>query len=144
MSNLKDDTLADDILKYPRTVNVFQQWDASTNIPEIKNTVGKMGQIFEVGTEGNTIINGQGNWKLGDILVFVTDWEPVRRISKYRLIFENQIHYRNLAKFGINDHFLDLSGEYTKDKSEYVYNNSITNELWLLWLNAVRSTYERS
>jgi len=45
-------------------------WNASTNTPTITSSVGTKGHYYTVNVAGNTIIDGTGNWKIGDMIIF--------------------------------------------------------------------------
>ena len=53
-------------------------WNASTNTPTITSSVGSEGYFYIVSVAGNTIINGIGDWQVGDWIVFHgTTWQKV-------------------------------------------------------------------
>jgi hypothetical protein len=51
-------------------------WNASTNTPALANGTGTNGQYYKVATAGNTTINGNTNWTIGDLIVYNgTAWD---------------------------------------------------------------------
>ena len=51
-------------------------WNASTNTPSLTTGVGTKGQYYKVSVAGNTIVDGQSNWYVGDIIAFDgTTWD---------------------------------------------------------------------
>lgn len=45
-------------------------WNASTNTPVITSGIGTLGSFYKVAYAGNTVIDGQGPWSIGDELIF--------------------------------------------------------------------------
>lgn len=53
-------------------------WDASTNTPTLTSSVGSKGHYYVVSVAGNTILNGVGDWIIGDWAVFSgTAWQKI-------------------------------------------------------------------
>lgn len=53
-------------------------WNAATNSPTLANGVGTKGYFYKVSTLGNTSIDGNNNWTVGDLIVFDgTTWDKV-------------------------------------------------------------------
>lgn len=53
-------------------------WNANTNSPALANGVGTKGFYYKVSVAGNTTIDTNNNWTLGDLIVFDgTVWEKV-------------------------------------------------------------------
>jgi hypothetical protein len=53
-------------------------WNATTNTPTIVSSTGTKGHYYTVSVAGNTIIDGTGNWKIGDMIIFNgTIWEKI-------------------------------------------------------------------
>jgi len=53
-------------------------WNASTNTPVITSGVGTNGDYYKVSVAGNTIIDGIGNWAVGDWIIFNgTAWDKI-------------------------------------------------------------------
>jgi hypothetical protein len=53
-------------------------WNASTNTPALVNGVGTKGHYYKVATAGNTTIDGNSNWTLGDLILYNgTTWDKV-------------------------------------------------------------------
>ena len=54
-------------------------WDASTNTPTLVSGVGTKGQYYKVSVAGNTTLDGNTNWTLGDVVIFNgTVWEQIQ------------------------------------------------------------------
>lgn len=45
-------------------------WDASTNTPELASGVGVAGQYYEVSVAGETDLDGESSWEVGDKAIF--------------------------------------------------------------------------
>lgn len=45
-------------------------WNASTNVPTIVNGTGVNGEFYWVSVAGATVIDGNGPWSVGDVIVF--------------------------------------------------------------------------
>lgn len=45
-------------------------WNATTNSPPLASGVGSKGWYYKVSVAGNTSVDGQTNWSVGDIIVF--------------------------------------------------------------------------
>jgi hypothetical protein len=53
-------------------------WNASTNSPALVNGTGTKGYYYKVSTAGNTVIDGNGNWTVGDMVAFNgTTWDKI-------------------------------------------------------------------
>jgi hypothetical protein len=53
-------------------------WNASTNTPTLTNGTGTKGYYYKVSVAGNTTIDSNNNWSLGDLIVFDgTAWDKV-------------------------------------------------------------------
>lgn len=53
-------------------------WDASTNTPTIVSGVGTLGQFYKVSVAGNTTIDGNTGWAIGDWIIFNgTTWDKI-------------------------------------------------------------------
>lgn len=53
-------------------------WNASTNTPTFTNGTGTKGFYYKVSVAGNTVIDGNGNWTVGDSIVFDgTTWDKL-------------------------------------------------------------------
>jgi hypothetical protein len=53
-------------------------WNASTNTPTLTNGTGTKGFYYKVSVAGNTTIDTNNNWSLGDLIVFNgTTWDKV-------------------------------------------------------------------
>ena len=53
-------------------------WNAATNTPTLVSSVGTKGYYYVVNTPGNTILNGVGDWHIGDWVVFSgTAWQKI-------------------------------------------------------------------
>jgi hypothetical protein len=53
-------------------------WNASTNSPTLANGTGTKGYYYKVSVAGNTTIDTNTNWSLGDLIVFDgTTWDKV-------------------------------------------------------------------
>jgi len=53
-------------------------WDASTNTPTIVSGVGTLGQFYKVSVAGNTTIDGNTGWAVGDWIIFNgTAWDKI-------------------------------------------------------------------
>jgi len=46
-------------------------WNAATNSPGLSSSVGVNSTFYIVGTAGNTVLNGNTNWEVGDWAIFV-------------------------------------------------------------------------
>lgn len=59
-------------------LNYQGTWNASTNTPTLANGVGTKGFYYKVTTAGNTTIDGDNNWTVGDLIVFNgTEWDKI-------------------------------------------------------------------
>lgn len=53
-------------------------WNATTNSPSITSGTGIKGQYYKVSVAGNTSIDGQTNWQIGDLIIFNgTTWDGI-------------------------------------------------------------------
>jgi hypothetical protein len=53
-------------------------WNANTNSPTLTSGVGILGQMYKVSVAGNTTVDGQNNWHLGDWIVYTgASWSKV-------------------------------------------------------------------
>ncbi len=53
-------------------------WNATTNSPALANGVGTKGYYYKVSVAGNTTIDGNNNWSLGDLITFDgTVWDKI-------------------------------------------------------------------
>jgi len=53
-------------------------WDALNNTPALAGGIGTKGWFYKVGTAGNTVLDGNGDWQVGDWAVFDgTVWDKV-------------------------------------------------------------------
>lgn len=52
------------------------KWNATTNVPTLVSGVGTAGYWYEVGTAGNTTIDGYTNWSVDDYIWFDTSVTP--------------------------------------------------------------------
>lgn len=53
-------------------------WDASSNLPALASGVGVKGQFYKVNIAGNTMLDGESTWSVGDQVVFNgTKWERI-------------------------------------------------------------------
>lgn len=53
-------------------------WDASANSPSLASSVGTKGFFYKVSVAGNTSLDGNTNWHVGDLLIFDgTTWDKV-------------------------------------------------------------------
>ena len=60
-------------------LNFIGVWDASTNTPPLVNSTGTKGNYYKVSIAGNTIIDGNDNWTIGDLILFNgTSWDQVQ------------------------------------------------------------------
>ena len=62
--------------RYPSNadmLNLLGCWDAETNDPPIMNGVGNNTDAYIVCVNGTTIIDGNGNWSFGDLIIYVED-----------------------------------------------------------------------
>ena len=60
-------------------LNYQGTWNATTNSPTLANGVGTKGYYYKVGTAGNTTIDGNTNWTVGDMILFNgTTWDQVQ------------------------------------------------------------------
>ena len=69
-------------------------WDASTNNPAITSGVGSTGEYYVVGTAGNTNIDGESDWQVGDWIIFGgTIWQKIDNSDRegYSLIQEEGV-----------------------------------------------------
>lgn len=51
-------------------LNYAGTWNASTNTPTLTSSVGNKGDYYVVSVAGNTNLNGETNWGVGDWAVF--------------------------------------------------------------------------
>lgn len=51
-------------------LNYAGTWNASTNTPTLTSSVGNKGDYYVVSVAGNTNLNGETNWGVGDLAVF--------------------------------------------------------------------------
>jgi len=51
-------------------LNYAGTWNASTNTPTLTSSVGNKGDYYVVSVAGNTDLNGETNWGVGDWAVF--------------------------------------------------------------------------
>ena len=51
-------------------LNYAGTWNASTNTPTLTSSVGNKGDYYVVSVAGNTNLNGETNWGIGDWAVF--------------------------------------------------------------------------
>jgi hypothetical protein len=77
LSELEDDPFADceDALcgNYPKnlnSLNLLGCWDAASNLPPIASGVGQNNDAYLVCKKGSTEIDGNGNWGVGDLLIY--------------------------------------------------------------------------
>lgn len=60
-------------------LNFQGTWNASTNTPTLVSNVGTKGFYYVVATAGNTTINGNTNWTVGDQISFNgTTWDQIQ------------------------------------------------------------------
>jgi len=53
-------------------------WNASTNTPTLQNGVGMQGYYYVVSVAGNTVLDGDTGWQVGDWAIFnSTEWDRV-------------------------------------------------------------------
>jgi hypothetical protein len=53
-------------------------WNATTNSPALANGVGTQGFFYKVATAGATVIDGNGPWNVGDLILFDgTVWDKI-------------------------------------------------------------------
>ncbi len=53
-------------------------WNANTNVPVLASGVGSKGYYYTVTVAGNTVLDGVGNWKEGDMPIYNgTAWEKI-------------------------------------------------------------------
>jgi hypothetical protein len=59
-------------------MNYQGTWNASTNSPTLVNGTGTKGYYYKVSVAGNTTIDGNNNWSVGDIIAFDgTTWDKI-------------------------------------------------------------------
>jgi len=61
---------------YPRnmnSLNLLGCWNADTNSPPIVSGIGEPNDARIVCTAGNTVIDGNGNWGVGDLIIYEAD-----------------------------------------------------------------------
>lgn len=59
-------------------LNYQGTWNASTNTPTLANGVGTKGHYYKVTVAGNTTIDGDNNWTIGDLIVYNgTEWDKI-------------------------------------------------------------------
>jgi hypothetical protein len=54
-------------------IQVKGTWDATTNTPALASGVGDIGDLYVVIVAGNTSLDGETDWKVGDYALFVPD-----------------------------------------------------------------------
>lgn len=59
-------------------LNYQGTWNATTNTPALANGVGTKGFYYKVTVAGNTTIDGDNNWTIGDLIVYSgTEWDKI-------------------------------------------------------------------
>lgn len=60
--------------------NYLGTWDANANNPSIASGVGSAGDWYIVSVAGNTTVDGQSDWAVGDMIIFngaINQWEKI-------------------------------------------------------------------
>jgi hypothetical protein len=50
--------------------NYLGYWNANTNSPSLASGVGTKGDVYKISVAGNTLIDGNSTWELGDLIQF--------------------------------------------------------------------------
>jgi len=86
------------------TVKFQSTWNAVTNTPAITSGVGNKGNYYVVSTKGNTLVDGQSDWEVGDWIIFNgSAWEKVDNTDRISSVF------------GRSGNITAQSGDYSSD-----------------------------
>lgn len=82
-------------------------WNANTNTPALASGVGAKGNYYKVSVAGSTVIDGIGQWNIGDTIIFDgTTWDKIDGIASEVITVVGRFGNVTLA-------FTDFSGQAT-------------------------------
>ena len=125
-------------------LNYIGIWNANLNLPTISPSVGNAGDFYKVNVSGNSLIDGYGDWNIGDWIIFNGyTWDKIDNSESVNSV-SGKIGSVILNKNDVGLDKVDNTSDLNKPISTYVQNALNNKQDTLISQTSIKSLNSNS